>query len=62
MAGQRDRQRHALRVRLQGPDTAIAINRLLKDGAHVAFDGPSHVAVTGIARDEDRADRAGTSG
>jgi hypothetical protein len=34
----------------KGPDTAIAINRLLKDGARVAFDGPSHLAVTGIAR------------
>jgi hypothetical protein len=34
----------------KGPDSAIAINRLLKDGAHVSFDGPSHVAVTGIAR------------
>jgi hypothetical protein len=34
----------------KGPDTALAINRLLKDGARVAFEGPSHVAVTGIAR------------
>ena len=34
----------------KGPDSAIAINRLLKDGARVAFDGPSHVAVTGVAR------------
>jgi Zinc carboxypeptidase len=34
----------------KGPDSAIAINRLLKDGARVAFDGPSHVAVSGIAR------------
>ena len=34
----------------KGPDSAIAINRLLKDGAHVSFDGPSHVAVSGIAR------------
>jgi hypothetical protein len=34
----------------KGPDTAIAINRLLKDGAKVAFDGPSHVGVTNIAR------------
>jgi hypothetical protein len=34
----------------KGPDSAIAINRLLKDGARVSFDGPSHVAVTGIAR------------
>jgi hypothetical protein len=28
-----------------GADTAIAINRLLKDGARVAFDGPSRVSV-----------------
>jgi Zinc carboxypeptidase len=34
----------------KGPDTAIAINRLLKDGAHVAFDAPSRVAVTGVPR------------
>ena len=34
----------------KGPDTAIAINRLLKDGARVSFDGPSHVAVTGVPR------------
>ncbi len=34
----------------KGADTATAINRLLKDGAHVAFDGPSRVAVSGIAR------------
>jgi hypothetical protein len=34
----------------KGPDTALAINRLLKDGARVAFDGPSRVAITGIAR------------
>jgi len=34
----------------KGPDTAIAINRLLKDGAHVSFDGPSRVAVTGVPR------------
>src|SRR5205823_2256732 len=34
----------------KGADSAIAINRLLKDGARVSFDGPSHVAVTGIAR------------
>ncbi|MGE5246644.1 MAG: M14 family zinc carboxypeptidase [Betaproteobacteria bacterium] len=33
-----------------GPDTAAAINQLLKDGAKLAFDGPSHVAVTGVAR------------
>jgi hypothetical protein len=34
----------------QGPDTAIAINRLLKDNARVAFDGASRVAVTGASR------------
>ncbi len=34
----------------KGPDSATAINRLLKDGAHVAFDGPSHVAVSGVSR------------
>jgi hypothetical protein len=34
----------------KGADTAIAINRLLKDGAHVSFDGPSHVSVDGIQR------------
>ncbi len=42
----------------KGADSALAINRLLKDGARVAFDGPSHVAVSGIARSESRADRA----
>ncbi len=34
----------------KGPDTAVAINRLLKDGAHVSFEGPSRVAVTGVPR------------
>src|SRR4029077_3803036 len=34
----------------KGADSAIAINRLLKDGAHVSFDGPSHVAVSAISR------------
>jgi hypothetical protein len=34
----------------KGPDTAIAINRLLKDGARVAFDAPSHVVVSGAQR------------
>ncbi len=34
----------------KGADSATAINRLLKDGARVGFDGPSHVAVSGIAR------------
>jgi hypothetical protein len=35
-----------------GPDTAIAINRLLKDGARVAFDEPSRVGVDGAGRDK----------
>jgi hypothetical protein len=34
----------------KGPDSAIAINRLLKDGARVAFDGPSRVSVSGASR------------
>ena len=34
----------------KGPDTAVAINRLLKDGAHVGFDGASHLVVNGISR------------
>ncbi len=34
----------------KGPDSATAINRLLKDGARLAFDGPSHVAVSGVTR------------
>jgi hypothetical protein len=34
----------------KGADSAIAINRLLKEGARVAFDNPSHVAVTSVAR------------
>jgi hypothetical protein len=36
----------------KGADTAIAINRLLKEGAHLAFDGPSHVSVTGAPREK----------
>jgi hypothetical protein len=35
-----------------GPDTAIAINRLLKDGARLAFDAPSRVSVDGIGREK----------
>ena len=35
-----------------GPDTAIAINRLLKEGAHLAFDEPSRVSVEGVTRDK----------
>jgi hypothetical protein len=35
-----------------GPDTAIAINRLLKDGAHLAFEEPSQVSVDGVTRDK----------
>jgi hypothetical protein len=34
----------------KGPDSAIAINRLLKDGARVSFDGPSRIAVTGASK------------
>jgi hypothetical protein len=34
----------------KGPDTAIAINRLLKDGAKIAFDGASHVTASGVGR------------
>jgi hypothetical protein len=34
----------------KGADTAIAINRLLKDGAHVTFDAPSRVVVTNVPR------------
>jgi len=34
-----------------GADTAIAVNRLLKDGARVVFERPSQVAVTGVGRD-----------
>jgi hypothetical protein len=37
--------------RYAGPDTAIAINRLLKDGAHVVFEHPSEVAVTAVPRE-----------
>jgi hypothetical protein len=34
----------------KGPDSAIAINRLLKAGARMAFDGASHVSVGGVPR------------
>jgi Zinc carboxypeptidase len=34
----------------KGADSAIAINRLLKDGAHLSFDAPSHVVATGVSR------------
>jgi hypothetical protein len=34
----------------KGPDSALAMNRLMKEGARLSFDGPSHVVVTGIAR------------
>jgi hypothetical protein len=34
----------------KGADSAIAINRLLKDGAHLSFDGPSHVVATNVSR------------
>lgn len=35
----------------KGPDTAIAINRLLKAGAHLAFEPPSRVIVDGSSRE-----------
>jgi hypothetical protein len=35
-----------------GADSAIAMNRLLKDGARLAFDGPSHVTVANVGRDK----------
>jgi hypothetical protein len=34
----------------KGADSAVAINRLLKDGARVAFEGPSRVVVSGAQR------------
>jgi hypothetical protein len=34
----------------RGPDTAVAMNRLLKEGARLAFDSPSHVVASGISR------------
>jgi len=34
----------------KGPDTAVAINRLLKDGAHLSFDGRSQMAATGVSK------------
>jgi hypothetical protein len=34
-----------------GPDTAIAVNRLLADGARVAFEQPSQVTATGVPRE-----------
>ena len=34
-----------------GADTAIAVNRLLKEGARVVFERPSQVAVSGVTRD-----------
>ena len=34
-----------------GADTAIAVNRLLKEGARVVFERPSQVAVTGTTRE-----------
>jgi len=34
----------------KGADSAIAINRLLKDGAHLSFDSPSHAVVTNVSR------------
>jgi len=34
----------------KGADSAIAINRLLKDGVHLSFDSPSHAVVTNVSR------------
>jgi len=34
-----------------GPDTAVAVNRLLKEGAHVSLETPSRFAVDAIGRD-----------
>jgi hypothetical protein len=34
----------------KGADSAIAINRLLKDGAHLSFDSPSHAVATNVSR------------
>src|SRR4029077_468005 len=34
----------------KGPDTAVAINRLLKEGAHLSFDGRSQIAATGVSK------------
>ncbi|HYX80856.1 MAG TPA: M14 metallopeptidase family protein, partial [Gemmatimonadales bacterium] len=35
---------------VKGPDTASAINVLLKQGAKLVFDAPSHVTATGVSR------------
>ncbi len=35
-----------------GPDSAIALNRLLKEGARLAFDAPSHVTVANVSHDK----------
>ncbi len=35
---------------VKGPDTAAAMNALLKQGARLAYDAPSHMAVTGVTR------------
>ncbi len=34
----------------RGPDTAVAINRLIKDGAQLAFEAPSRVSVDAASR------------
>src|SRR5258708_12496046 len=34
----------------KGPDTAIAVNRLLKDGARVTFEGASRVSIASAPR------------
>jgi hypothetical protein len=45
----------------RGPDTAIAMNRLLKEGARLAFDAPSHVVATASLAERSRTSR-GRSG
>ncbi len=45
-----------------GPDTAIAINRLLKDGARLSFDAPSRVAVDGVDARQARTRSRASSG
>ena len=46
------RQRAAFGFDYDGSDTAIAINRVLKEGGRVAFDKPSHVSVAGVSREK----------
>ena len=39
----------------KGPDSARAINRLLKQGGRASFDAPSRVAITGVTRKQTEA-------